>query len=62
MELENKRVGGIIVKETLIKLAKGLVLGALAGAIVYMIFKDTAAVAVIVLIMIMSMFIQPKQR
>ena len=52
--------GGIIVKDTLIKLAKGLVLGALAGTIVYIIFKDTAAVAVIVLVMIMSMFVNKK--
>ncbi len=47
-------------KEILIKIAKGLLLGAVFGGLTYLITKDLGTAGLIVLVMVLSMFAQSK--
>lgn len=51
-----------MVKEILIKLVKGLALGAVFGAVVYLITKDIGTAGLIALVMVLSMFAQSKEQ
>ena len=44
------------------KLVKGLVLGAIAGAIAYLLTKDIGITAISAMIMVMSMFVKNKNQ
>ena len=49
-------------KDILIKVLKGLLLGAIFGGIVYLITKDLGTAGLIALVMVLSMFAQPKEK
>lgn len=48
-------------KDNLIKLLKGIFLGAIVGGIAYALTRNTETAVLIMFVMIMSMFISPKQ-
>ena len=49
-------------KEIIIKIAKGLLLGGVFGAIVYLITKDIGTAALIALVMLLSMFAKSREQ